>query len=96
LHDGTGGGYPGETLEAIWNLVWRGLLTNDGLHALRAYCERPAASKKQGKRVHQQSGFRSRRTTPPTAQGRWSLNAAAFAEGRSGGRRGAMRSRSSC
>lgn len=82
VHDGVGGGYPGETLDAIWNLVWRGWLTNDALHALRAYCARPAASAKQGKRVHQQSGFRSRRTTPPTAQGRWSLNAAAFAEGR--------------
>ena len=33
-----------------------------------------------GAAVHQQTGFRSRRTTPPTAQGRWSLNAAAFDE----------------
>jgi ATP-dependent Lhr-like helicase len=83
VHDGVGGGYPGETLDAIWNLVWQGKLTNDSFHALRAYCARPAASAKSGKRVHQQSGFRSRRTTPPTAQGRWSLNTAAFAEGRS-------------
>nr|WP_049789400.1 DEAD/DEAH box helicase [Granulicella tundricola] len=84
LHDGTGGGYPGETIEAIWNLVWRGLLTNDAVHALRAYCERPAASSKPARRVHNQVGFRSRRTTPPTAQGRWSLNAVAFEEGRNG------------
>jgi ATP-dependent Lhr-like helicase len=83
VHDGLGGGYPGETLDAIWNLVWRGMLTNDSFHALRAYCARTATSAGRGKRVHQQSGFRSRRTTPPTAQGRWSLNAAAFAEGRS-------------
>jgi ATP-dependent Lhr-like helicase len=81
LHDGTGAGYPGETLEAIWNLVWRGELTNDGLNALRAYCERPAAAKKQARRVHQQgAGFRSRRTTPPTAQGRWSLVEASAAQ----------------
>jgi ATP-dependent Lhr-like helicase len=80
LHDGVGGGYPGETLEALWSLVWKGLLTNDALHALRAYCERPAT--KQARRTHQQSGFRSRRTTPPTAQGRWSLNAVAFEEAR--------------
>src|ERR1700678_4113080 len=59
------------------------MVTNDALHALRAYCARPAASAKHRKRVHPQSGFRSRRTTPPTAQGRWALNAAAFAEGRS-------------
>ncbi len=80
LHDGLGGGYPGETLEALWSLVWRGLLTNDALHALRAYCERPATSgrSKPARRMHNQAGFRSRRTTPPTAQGRWSLNAVAF------------------
>ena len=80
IHDAVGGGYPGETLEAIWNLVWCGQLTNDAFHALRAYCSRPATSAKAGKRVHHQTGFRSRRTTPPTAQGRWALNAAAFAE----------------
>ena len=87
LHDGTGGGYPGETLDSIWNLVWRGLLTNDALHALRAYCDRTASNTRNAKparRVHQQTGFRSRRTTPATAQGRWSLNAAAMAEGRNG------------
>jgi ATP-dependent Lhr-like helicase len=81
LHDGVGGGYPGETLEALWGLVWKGLLTNDGMAALRAYCERTAASgsRKPSRKVHQQTGFRSRRTTPPTAQGRWALNGAAFA-----------------
>jgi ATP-dependent Lhr-like helicase len=84
LHDGVGGGYPGETLEALWSLVWKGLLTNDGMAALRAYCERPASSsRKPARRVNQQAVFRSRRTTPPTAQGRWALNAAAFATDRS-------------
>ncbi len=85
LHDGAGGGYPGETIEALWSLVWRGLVTNDAMNALRAYCDRPSASSrstKQTRRVHHQQGFRSRRTTPPTAQGRWSVNAAAFAETR--------------
>ncbi|CAN5731733.1 DEAD/DEAH box helicase [soil metagenome] len=85
LNEGLGGGYPGETLEALWGLVWKGMVTNDGMAALRAYCERPAASGrggKSGRRVHQQgAGFRSRRTTPPTGQGRWALNTAAFAEG---------------
>ncbi len=82
IHDAAGGGYPGETLAAIWALVWRGALTNDALHALRAYCV-PAGKSKHAKRLHEQTGFRSRRTTPPTAQGRWALNPAAFAEGRS-------------
>src|SRR6185437_14473360 len=77
VHDGVGGGYPGETLDAIWNLVWQGLLTNDSFNALRAYCA--PVSTKRVKREHvQEAGFRSRRTTPPTAQGRWSLNRVAF------------------
>jgi ATP-dependent Lhr-like helicase len=87
LHDGVGGGYPGETIDALWNLVWRGLVRNDGMAALRAYCERPASgSRKPARRVHgvPQAGFRSRRTTPPTVQGRWSLMEVAFEEGRSG------------
>jgi ATP-dependent Lhr-like helicase len=85
LHDGVGGGYSGETLEALWSLVWKGRLTNDGMAALRSYCGRPAASssRKPARRVNQQAVFRSRRTTPPTAQGRWALNAAAFAQSRS-------------
>lgn len=84
LNDGVGGGYPGETLEAVWSLVWKGMLTNDGMAALRAYCERPSTnSRKPARRVNQQAVFRSRRTTPPTAQGRWALNAAAFANDRS-------------
>ncbi len=84
LHDGVGGGYPGETLEALWSLVWKGLLTNDGMAALRAYCERPSTgSRKPARRINQQAVFRSRRTTPPTAQGRWALNGAAFAKERS-------------
>ncbi len=83
IHDAAGGGYPGETLDAIWNLVWQGLLTNDAFHALRAYCAPPPTAK-HAKRIHQQpsSEFRSRRTTPPTAQGRWALNPAAFTENR--------------
>jgi ATP-dependent helicase Lhr and Lhr-like helicase len=72
LHDALGGGYSGETLNALWNLVWRGLITNDTLHALRAYVAWPSTAK-TGKREHNQPAFRSRRTTPPSAQGRWVL-----------------------
>jgi Lhr-like helicases len=84
LHDGIGGGYPGETLDALWEMVWKGVVTNDGMAALRAYCKRPVASARKQRRVHQQTGFRSRRTTPPTAQGRWALQSAAFAADRTG------------
>jgi ATP-dependent Lhr-like helicase len=72
LHQALGGGYPGETIEALWGLVWRGLITNDSLHALRAYTARPENTRTP-RRVQTGVAFRSRRTTPPTAQGRWAL-----------------------
>ena len=81
LHDAIGGGYPGETLNALWSLVWRGLLVNDAFYALRAYCERTTVTdrkRRNGRQNQAQAGFRSRRTTPPAGQGRWSLNAPAI------------------
>src|SRR4029453_5657980 len=36
LHEAAGGGYPGETGDAVWDLVWKGVITNDTFHALRA------------------------------------------------------------
>ena len=72
LHDAVGGGYSGETLDALWSLVWRGMVSNDTFHALRAYAAKPS-SEKRTKREHNLPAFRSRRTTPPAAQGRWGL-----------------------
>jgi ATP-dependent helicase Lhr and Lhr-like helicase len=72
LHDAAGSGYPGETIDALWSLVWRGLITNDSLHALRAYIARPESARTP-RRYQTGAVFRSRRTTPPTAQGRWAL-----------------------
>ncbi len=72
LHQAAGGGYPGETIEALWSLVWRGLITNDSMHALRAYIARPESARAP-RRLQTGTVFRSRKTTPPTAQGRWSL-----------------------
>ena len=59
---------PDDLVDALWTLVWRGLVTNDSLHALRAYVEPPARSRRR-----EAPAFRSRRVTPPPAQGRWSL-----------------------
>jgi ATP-dependent Lhr-like helicase len=70
LHEGTGGGFPGETVTALWDLVWKGLVTNDTLHALRAYISETAT--KPAKRGRP-APFRSRRLVPPTAEGRWAL-----------------------
>jgi ATP-dependent Lhr-like helicase len=81
LHQAAGGGYPGETIEALWSLVWRGLVTNDSLHALRAYIARPESARAP-RRLQTGTVFRSRRTTPPTAQGRWSLLPLRSSQGR--------------
>jgi ATP-dependent helicase Lhr and Lhr-like helicase len=77
LHESIGGGYPGESLDALWSLVWRGLVTNDSLHPLRSYVFRPGSGGRGQRKEHssaaQRAAFRSRRTVPATAQGRWSL-----------------------
>ncbi len=80
LHQAIGGGYPGETIDALWSLVWRGLVTNDSLHALRAYILRPESARAP-RRLQTGVVFRSRRTTPPNAQGRWALLPVASEQG---------------
>ncbi len=70
LHHAAGGGFPGDTVDALWSLVWRGLITNDSLHALRAYTQ-PRPRARRGQTADQP--FRSRRAAPPAGQGRWSL-----------------------
>ena len=69
VHEATGGGFPQDTVDALWSLVWRGLITNDTLHALRAY----VAGSERGRRAPRPHRFRSRRLLPPSAEGRWSL-----------------------
>ncbi len=75
LHQASGGGFPGETLRALWSLVWRGLVTNDGFAALRGFLApapgRGRRERRGGRPVV--AGFRSRRTLSPAAVGRWSL-----------------------
>jgi ATP-dependent Lhr-like helicase len=71
LHEAAGGGYPAETVRALWDLAWRGLITNDTFHALRAFTASPAP-RRRAKRPAPPV-FRSRRLVPPAAEGRWSL-----------------------
>jgi ATP-dependent helicase Lhr and Lhr-like helicase len=73
LHDDVGGGYPAETVDALWNLVWRGLITNDTFHALRAFTRAHAPRRRARARPHDVAAFRSRRLAPPSAEGRWTL-----------------------
>ena len=68
IHQAAGGGYPGDVVRALWDLVWRGLVTNDSLQPLRAFVAPPHRHRKRPA-----PRFRSRRQTPADAQGRWSL-----------------------
>ena len=83
LHEAAGGGFPRDTLAALWSLVWRGLVTNDGFHALRAHLG-PADGRlrrrtsvhggsARGAAIARRGAFRSRRSGPPASEGRWSL-----------------------
>jgi ATP-dependent Lhr-like helicase len=69
IHDAAGGGFPQETVDALWSLVWKGLVTNDTLHPLRAYTAGPDRTRRPARTT----AFRSRRLVPPSAEGRWSM-----------------------
>jgi ATP-dependent Lhr-like helicase len=70
IREGTGLGFPTDTVEALWELVWMGLVTNDTLHPLRSHT---GATETRRSRRTSPTRFRSRRSAPPAAEGRWSL-----------------------
>ena len=77
IHQGTGQGFPQETADALWDLVWAGLVTNDTLHPLRAYVRAEERGTRRGRPAPAARGmgttaFRSRRLVPRAAEGRWS------------------------
>ena len=79
LHQAAGGGFPNDTTDALWELVWAGLVTNDTLHPLRALLTR---KDREGHREHHAYSppgspdfirrMRGRRGEN-AGQGRWSL-----------------------
>jgi ATP-dependent Lhr-like helicase len=69
VHESAGGGYPGETVRALWDLVWKGAVTNDTFHALRAFTRPPERRAKAAEAIAKAG----RRAAPPSAEGRWSL-----------------------
>jgi ATP-dependent Lhr-like helicase len=69
IYDACGEGFPNDTVAALWDLVWAGLVTNDTFHAVRAFIAPPPRTRRE----RQARVYRSRRTAPPAAQGRWSL-----------------------
>jgi ATP-dependent Lhr-like helicase len=80
IHSGIGGGYPGDTTDALWELAWAGLVTNDTFHSVRSYL-RPE-SEKRARRAASDGPpgsadflkrFRARTQGGASAHGRWSL-----------------------
>jgi ATP-dependent Lhr-like helicase len=70
------GGFPGDALEALWDMVWAGEVTNDTLEPLRSRLR--AAPRTPSKRRLERSS-RAMRSGPPGSEGRWSLRAARWA-----------------
>ncbi len=67
-------------LEALWDLVWSGEVTNDTLSPLRARLAGGLRRKGSGARSRRRPDLRAvSRTGPPSAAGRWSSTAPLFA-----------------
>ncbi len=79
IHTAVGGGFPGETRDALWELVWASEITNDTFHPLRELLRVNEAKRQtHGSFDGAPPGspdfvrrFRSR--SGASAQGRWSL-----------------------
>ena len=80
IHEACRGGYPGETLDALWELVWSSRVTNDAYHPLRHWLRPPEVGRSRSSVSEGQPGSpdilrhaRSRIASSGPAQGRWSL-----------------------
>jgi len=80
VHEAAGGGFPGETSDALWQLAWQGVVTNDTFHSLRSFLrhEREGHPRRGSDSARPGSAeflkqFRARSSGGPMAQGRWSL-----------------------
>jgi ATP-dependent helicase Lhr and Lhr-like helicase len=79
IHAALGGGFPGETRDALWELVWSRRITNDTLHPLREFV-RPRDTKRDHAAIAASTPgspdylrrLRSRKAGGGPAQGRWS------------------------
>lgn len=66
IYEAGGGGDPNAVVDAIWDLVWDGALTNDTFAAMRAYLKKRRVSPRRGNLPS---------ATPAHAAGRWYLTA---------------------
>ncbi len=70
------GGFPAETLDALWQMVWSGEVTNDTLEPLRSRMRALRQEARSRRRPERPSGVASGpRAGPPGSEGRWSLRA---------------------
>jgi ATP-dependent helicase Lhr and Lhr-like helicase len=79
IHNACGGGFPGDTVDALWQLVWAGRITNDTFYPLRKLL-RPDDRKRKHETFDDERpgspGYLRRlrsRTATGQAHGRWSL-----------------------
>lgn len=68
--EAVGGGLHRPVLDALWDLVWAGEVTNDTLVPLRGFLGRRAPGRRASRLL---TRYRSRRPLPPSAAGRFSL-----------------------
>jgi ATP-dependent helicase Lhr and Lhr-like helicase len=72
-----GGGFPGDTLDAVWELVWRGEITNDTFHTVRRRVFPPDRKNERKEGPPGSPDFlrrlRSRKSGGGGLGGRWSL-----------------------
>jgi ATP-dependent helicase Lhr and Lhr-like helicase len=80
IHAACGGGFPGESLDALWELVWSGQITNDTFQPLRHLTRPPDRERNRPVFADDRPGspeflrrLRSRSSGNGRAQGRWSL-----------------------
>jgi ATP-dependent Lhr-like helicase len=79
IHAACGGGFPGDTIDALWELAWSGRITNDTFYPLRKLL-RPDDRKRKSESFEDERpgspGYLRRlrsRTASGQAHGRWSL-----------------------
>ena len=76
IHGAAGGGFPNETTDALWELVWAGLITNDTYHPVRARVSPSVVKRTMAYAPPGSPAFLQRqraRGAEGFGQGRWSL-----------------------
>jgi ATP-dependent Lhr-like helicase len=80
LHEAAGDGFPGDTVDGLWELVWAGIVTNDTFHPLRSLISSADSKRVRGTSADGPPGsvqflrrLRARASGVSPTQGRWSL-----------------------